>query len=116
MSTLKAASKFSFILVNSINIITIAITFVKKKGILNHILKNSPNKNLSIVYSSSIADWYSTNLDTILLSFLDVTLSFKIIAFDIPRIVSKAIATPTAISIPETGAKNTNRDVITYVI
>ncbi len=116
MSILNAASKFSFILVNSINIMIIAITFVKKKGILNHILKNSPNKNLSIVYSSNIADWYSTNLDTILLSFLDVILSFKITAFDIPRIVSKAIDTPTAISIPETGAKNTNRDVITYVI
>lgn len=80
---------------------------------LNHILKNSPNKNLSIVYSNSIADWYNTNFDTILLNFLDVTLSFIMIAFAIPRIVSKAIATPTAISIPETGAKNTNSDVIT---
>ncbi len=111
MSTLKAASKFSFILVSSMNIITIAITFVKKNGILNHILKNSPNKNLSIVYSNSIADWYSTNFDTMLLSFLDVTLSFNITAFAIPSIVSKAMATPTATNIPTTGAKNINNDV-----
>jgi hypothetical protein len=46
-----------------------------------------------------------------LLSFLDVTLSFNITAFAIPSIVSKAMATPTATNIPTTGAKNISNDV-----
>ena len=46
------------------------------------------------------AAWYNTNLDTILLNFLEVIFSFNFIAFAIPNMVSNAIAVPTDINSP----------------
>lgn len=109
--TLKASSKFSFILTASININIIVTIFVKKNGIENQILKNSPNKNVSMVNINNTAAWYSTNFETMLLNFLEVILSFNFIAFAIPNIVSKAIAVPTDINSPWIGAKNNRRVV-----
>lgn len=109
--TLKASSKFSFILTASININIIVTIFVKKNGIENQILKNSPNKKTSMVNINNTAAWYSTNFDTILLNFLEVILSFSFIAFAIPNIVSNAIAVPTDINSPWIGAKNNRRVV-----
>lgn len=109
--TLKDSSKFSFMLTASININIIVTIFVKKNGIENQILKNSPNKKTSMVNINNTAAWYSTNFDTILLNFLEVILSFSFIAFAIPNIVSNAIAVPTDINSPWIGAKN-NRMVV----
>lgn len=98
-------------LTDSININIIVTTFVKKKGIENHILKNSPSRKLSIVYINNTADWYSTNFDTILLNFLEVIFCFNFIALEIPNTVSNAIAVPTEINKPCIGAKNNRRVV-----
>lgn len=84
----------------SININIIVTIFVKKNGMENHILKNSPNKNVSMVNINSTAAWYNTNFEIILLNFLEVILSFNFIDFAIPNIVSNAIAVPTDINSP----------------
>lgn len=84
----------------SININIIVTTFVKKNGIENQILKNSPNKNASMVNINNTAAWYNTNFETILLNFLEVILSFNFIDLANPNIVSNAIAVPTDISSP----------------
>lgn len=109
--TLNACSKFSFILTVSININIIVTIFVKKNGIENQSLKNSPSKNVSMVNINNTAAWYSTNFETILLNFLEVILSFNFIDFAIPNIVSNAIAVPTDINSPCIGAKNNRRVV-----
>lgn len=103
-------------LTDSIKIKTIVTTFVKKKGIENHILKNSPNKNVSTVNINNTADWYNTNLETILLNFLEVIFCFVFTDLAIPKIVSNAIAVPTEINKPCIGAKNSRRVVKKYII
>jgi Na+/glutamate symporter len=99
----------------SININIIVTTLVKKYGIENHNLKNSPSKNTSMVNINNTAAWYKTNFDTMLLNFLEVIFSFNLIALAIPNIVSNAIAVPTDINSPWIGAKNNRRVVKIYV-